>query len=140
MEPKLPRGETYTPPTPERSAVPVPPERGFDAPDRLAPANMERTGETLSQGAAAGVFTGGPIALPTLPTPVPVATDESTVAADDNPVAAADDDLIEKEWVDRAKKIIAETKDDPHNREIAIGKLQSDYLKKRYGKELGRST
>lgn len=64
-------------------------------------------------------------------------TTAASVAADDTPQVAADEDLIEKEWVDKAKKIIAETKDDPHAREMQVGKLQTDYLKKRYGKELG---
>jgi len=59
------------------------------------------------------------------------------VATDDSPAIAADDDLIEKEWVDRAKKIIADTRDDPARREKEVGRLQVDYLKKRYGKELG---
>ena len=56
---------------------------------------------------------------------------------DDLPVIANDDDLIEKEWVDKAKKIIAETKDDPYKREQEVNRLQADYLRKRYGKELG---
>ena len=54
-----------------------------------------------------------------------------------NPVAANDDDTIEKEWVDRAKQVIIQTRDDPRAREKAIGALQRDYLMKRYGKELG---
>jgi hypothetical protein len=62
-----------------------------------------------------------------------------SVAADDNPIAANDDDLIEKEWVDKAKKIILQTKDDPYRREQEVSKLQADYLRKRYGKELGVS-
>jgi len=73
-----------------------------------------------------------------LPTPVaPTAEDAAPVATDDSPAIAADDDLIEKEWVDRAKKIIADTRDDPARREKEVGRLQVDYLKKRYGKELG---
>jgi hypothetical protein len=47
--------------------------------------------------------------------------------------------LIEKEWVDKAKQIIVQTKDDPYRREQEVGKLQADYLLKRYGKELGAS-
>ncbi len=78
-----------------------------------------------------------------LPTPViaqpmpPVGTTPSITDDDNNPQTAADEDLIEKEWVDKAKKIIAETKDDPYARERQVGRLQADYLKKRYGKELG---
>ncbi len=54
--------------------------------------------------------------------------------ADDNPVVAADEDLIEKEWVEKAKKVIAETKHDPYLQEQAVSRLQADYLQKRYNK------
>lgn len=79
--------------------------------------------------------------VPTTPLPVaPVADPASPVVdsglGDDNPLAAADEDLIEKEWVDRAKKIIAETKHDPYEQERAISRLQADYQKKRYGREV----
>lgn len=75
---------------------------------------------------------------PVLPSVVPATTvDEPVAVADDHPTVAADEDLIEKEWVDKAKKIITETRDDPHAREKKVSQLQADYLKKRYGKELG---
>ena len=63
----------------------------------------------------------------------------ATATSDDaaGPVLASDDDLIEKEWVDKAKKIIADTQNDPYRREQEVTKLQIDYLRKRYGKELG---
>jgi hypothetical protein len=73
-----------------------------------------------------------------LPTPVisnTIVADNTTIG--DTPLVANDDDLIEKEWVDKAKKIVAETKDDPYQREEAVNKLQVDYIKKRYGRELG---
>jgi hypothetical protein len=78
------------------------------------------------------------VAPPPLPVPVPVPVQP---AADDTagPTIAGDDDLIEKEWVDKAKSIIAATRDDPYKREQEINKLQADYLRKRYGKELGIS-
>lgn len=66
------------------------------------------------------------IQQPTQPTAQPV--------VDDNPAAAADEDLIEKEWVDKAKKVIAETKHDPFLQEQAVSRLQADYLQKRYNK------
>lgn len=78
--------------------------------------------------------------LPTLPAPVSSlsATDTTTVAqSDDSPIVAADEDLIEKEWVDKAKKVIAQTKDDPFVREQQVKQLQIDYIKKRYGKAIG---
>ena len=80
-----------------------------------------------------------PIVLPapTVVVPEPddgTATPVTTVAL---PTVANDDDLIEKEWVDKAKKVIAETKDDPYRREQEVNRLQADYLSKRYGRELG---
>ena len=77
-----------------------------------------------------------PMTLPPIPTPQ---TQAPSAFINANPIAANDDDLIEKEWVDRAKKIIAATKDDPYKRELEITKLQADYLKKRYGRVLGEA-
>lgn len=72
-----------------------------------------------------------------LPAPVVSATGVATnTTHGDNPVTARNDDLIEREWVVKAKKIVAETRDDPYRQEEAVNKLQIDYMKKRYGKEL----
>ena len=82
-----------------------------------------------------------PIVVPVLPQPIPQTDDNATslTAITDVPDTAADDDRIEKEWVDKAKHIIAQTVDDPRAREEAVGQLQREYLRKRYGKELGAS-
>jgi hypothetical protein len=85
------------------------------------------------------------VAAPVLPAPVivpepQVAPDDTTTTpVSDTPLVANDDDLIEREWVIKAKKIIVQTKDDPYRREQEVGKLQADYLHKRYGRELGAS-
>lgn len=76
-----------------------------------------------------------PVAPP-LPVPAPKTAQPSDTAG---PTIASDDDLIEKEWVDKAKKIISDTQNDPYRREQEVTKLQIDYLRKRYGKELGTS-
>lgn len=101
--------------------------------------SSERTHEQVERRADATL--GAAQAMPVLPIPVPpvvMATPQpsgdGTVVA---PAAAADEDLIEKEWVDRAKQIIEQTKDDPFRREQEVNKLQADYLRKRYGRELG---
>lgn len=100
--------------------------------------NVERQGET--QG---GVVSTATLPIPVLaPAPPTAAVDDGSAVAtpsSDTPVIAADEDLIEKEWVDRAKKILAQTKDDPYRREQEVSKLQADYLRKRYGRELGAS-
>lgn len=79
--------------------------------------------------------------LPVLPAPIaqPAVGTSDANHPSTFPVAAGDDDLIEREWVDKAKKIIAETRDDPYGREKAVNQLQKDYLKKRYGKELSEA-
>lgn len=99
---------------------------------------VERQGE-VHGGVVSTTTLPPPVVIPALPTPI--VDDVATVAvpSTDAPVAAADEDLIEKEWVDRAKKIIMQTKDDPYRREQEVSKLQADYLRKRYGRELGAS-
>lgn len=78
-----------------------------------------------------------PVALPPLPQiQTPSQTQQAAPAADDTPAVAADEDLIEKEWVEKAKKVIAETKHDPYLQEQAVSKLQADYLQKRYNKAI----
>ena len=79
--------------------------------------------------------------LPTVPVPAPpaVQTPAATTSTDDTPLIAGDDDLIEKEWVDKLKRIITLTRDDPYERARVIAQLQADYLKKRYNREMGQS-
>ena len=80
--------------------------------------------------------------LPTVPlpaTPAVQAPVSTTTSTDDTPLIASDDDLIEKEWVDKLKRIITLTKDDPYERARVIAQLQADYLKKRYNREMGQS-
>lgn len=54
----------------------------------------------------------------------------------DVPPVADDADLIEKEWVNKAKAIVAKTKEDPHEQAQEISYFKADYLKKRYNKEI----
>lgn len=136
MEPKSsPESFPQVPHSVELPSPASPEHAPTQTPERAEP-TPERNHEHISRA---------PVAVPaTLPTPVvvPTTTANDTSASspsDDNPAIAADEDLIEKEWVDKAKKIIAETRDDPHKREQEVGKLQADYLKKRYGKDLGSS-
>ncbi len=53
-----------------------------------------------------------------------------------NALIADDVDLIEKEWVVKAKAIVAQTKNDPHMQNQAMNQVKADYLKKRYNKDL----
>jgi len=118
-------------PTPGGERVPVlpSPEGGIETgADR-----REQTAEAQAAVADAAASTAGAQVQPLPPTPVMSAPPVQTVG----PLVAADEDVIEKEWVDKAKQIILETKDDPHARTNRVNELQRDYLKKRYGKDLG---
>jgi len=78
----------------------------------------------------------------TIPQPVNDDADDVTSTTDEIiglPTVAGDDDLIEKEWVIKAKKIVSETRDDPHKREEVVSKLHVAYLKERFGREIGHS-
>ena len=68
--------------------------------------------------------------------PTQTVVDDTTKKTSDNPQEAADADLIEKEWVEKAKQVVAETRNDPHAQESAVSQLQADYLQKRYGKTI----
>jgi len=52
------------------------------------------------------------------------------------PAIADDADLIEKEWVDRAKRIVEHTKHDPYTQNKHMNVMKADYLKKRYNKDI----
>jgi hypothetical protein len=52
------------------------------------------------------------------------------------PEFAADEDLIEKEWVEKAKNIVEHTAEDPFKQVEELSKMKADYLKKRYNKEI----
>jgi hypothetical protein len=53
-----------------------------------------------------------------------------------NPMIADDNDLIEKEWVEKAKRIVEQTKVDPRKQTAELHKIKADYLKKRFNKEV----
>lgn len=50
------------------------------------------------------------------------------------PDTADDNDLIEKEWVLKAKKIVESNREDPYNQSKQMTAYRADYLRKRYNK------
>ena len=52
------------------------------------------------------------------------------------PDIAEDIDLIEKEWVRKAKEIVQQTTGDPYVQNKQINKMKVEYIKKRYGKDV----
>lgn len=74
----------------------------------------------------------------TLPYPVSSTPEPNTQSVEDKslPVRAEDDDLIEKEWVDKAKQIVGHTKEDPFIQTRELNKFKAEYIKKRYNKDI----
>ena len=124
------------PPVNTSEAVPtLPPldarfERGQERVEQAA-----EGGARVSDAAAAASAAATPV-IPVQPVPPPVTSSQPSSTT---PLVAGDEDLIEKEWVDKAKEIIEQTKDDPHARTQKVNELQRDYLQKRYGKVVGAS-
>jgi hypothetical protein len=130
--PTLPAPQNF-----ERNTTPGSNQGAHEArPDSAPNTQGERTGE--------GAPTPPPV-TPVVPPPSqPMQNPQQTPpkpapgkpTQDDNPAMADDVDVIEKEWVEKAKKIVSSTKEDPHKQEKEVSKLQADYLKKRYGKQV----
>jgi len=132
MEPQQPSPVEQAPASkPERS------ETGNLPPAEQAPPSQEKLTPAIDRSAQAGP------PVPILPTPqatpvMPPAVDQAldVPVAGSGPAVADDVDVIEKEWVDKAKTIVNNHRHDPYNQEKEASKLQADYLKKRYGKDV----
>ena len=81
------------------------------------------------------------------PSPVPASSSDDSSGDDNDDVAqrlnkvnapqlANDVDVIEKEWVDKAKQIVTASSNDPHKQNHDVSLLKADYMRKRYGKDV----
>ena len=124
-------GPENLPPTPPVSGERVP---VLPAPEAGIETGVERKEQVAEASAVAADAAG--VAVPTAP-PVVIPDDaaQAAPATVSGPAIAADEDVIEKEWVDRAKKIVQDTQDNPYERSNQVTALQRDYQKKRYGRE-----
>ncbi len=124
-------------PKPERiQTTPESSEYSLSQPE-VAVSMPETSGERMSQAASAvAQATAGPVATPASTVMATPATDTGLGAQTANPVIADDADVIEKEWVEKAKYIVAKTKDNPHEQSAELTSFKHDYIKKRYGREL----
>lgn len=113
------------------------------------PGGPEAQPETASAPAASPERASAPpaatpspfqVAVPTQPAPpLPVsqASDSATSASKSGAAKLIkDDDLIEKEWVDKAKRIVEHTRSDPHQQSEQLTMVKADYMKKQYNKTI----
>ena len=83
------------------------------------------------------------------PSPAPIAEPASSVPVDEKPpkpapavasnTPANDADLIEKQWVEKAKNIVNSTKNDPFVQNRELNKVKAEYVSKRFNKQLKTS-
>ncbi len=116
---KMQAGEKVPVPLPAVEMVP-------NGPSASIPQPVAGTGQTLTADDVAQAIAAVP--MPTAPV-VP-----------STPSTAADQDVVEPEWVNAAEEAITKNIGNPYAEEEAVETLQVDYLKKRYGHEVKKST
>jgi hypothetical protein len=97
----------------------------------------------ISEGTPAKAAPKFPVQQPAAPPPaqapqirnIPIQTQSSSPPISSG-LQAQDTDLIEKEWVLRAKSIVAQTQDDPFKQKNEMSKIKADYIKKRFNKTI----
>lgn len=132
MEPVLPRPDSLESTAPSQDLQPVAPQvHSAENVSNVAPEQPREglAGPILSQPPQQQPISSAASQVTALPDP-----QQSQMVPD--PQIADDVDVIEKEWVDKAKKIVSATKDNPHQQEKEVSKLQATYLMKRYNKQV----
>jgi len=107
----------------------VPAERGQPAPE-LAPGKQALPPSLQTVPVLPDVLTATPV--------LPVQDEDNVAPPVDSPktskLPAADKDVIEKQWVQKAKEIVADTKSDPYKQKSEMSKAKADYIQKRFKK------
>jgi hypothetical protein len=138
MEPQMNhQSEGVAPPAVTPDMLPVPqPESLGSAPGgpEMAPVSPEMVPQPPQPGAFAPPSPDSAQAAQPPAAAAPLSPAGSTVAA--TPALADDADLIEKEWVVKAKQIVERTRDDPFTQSKELNKMKADYIHKRYNKQI----
>jgi hypothetical protein len=112
----------------------VPPQPAVDAPNGRpgTAAPGDQFAQSPSAPNAPGTIPAGSTTDPSAATMPPQTVDNNSTVN----VAAEDSDLIEKEWVNKAKTIVENTRFDPYLQNQKLSELRQEYLQKRYGKTI----
>lgn len=98
-------------------AVPIPTSPGLAAPP-IIPLPPLSGGTGTAAAASAAAQNDAATAVPSVAVP------------------PTDDDLIEKEWVNKAKAIVERTRDDPYKQSQELTMVKADYMQKHYNKTI----
>jgi hypothetical protein len=125
------------PPVMEQKPVPNTP---VESTPNASPEQQTQPSEKAPKATAPS--TGMPPSILNLPHAQPAtdsATNDSSTtpsSSSSSPQFAQDKDLIDKEWVNKAKSIVERNKDDPFKQSEELTLLKADYMQKRFNKTL----
>jgi hypothetical protein len=130
-------GLTLPPPVGgEHLPAPAVPEAPPAAPVRPEQAPLQGQQDPTQRQSAVQAVPLPPLPLPASQAPAPTTPTQSMAAQASNPLVADDNDLIEKEWVSKAKEIVEKTRENPYQQSRELNLFKADYMKKRYNKTL----
>lgn len=127
------QGINLPPPVPEQAGVVA----GQNEVQQARPEQPLLSPEAASRQAAAV-----PPIAPFVPAPAPAhvalqqTNDVITTSSGVVPSVLEDKDLIEKEWVNKAKAIVNKNRDDPYKQSEELTEVRAEYLQKNYNKTI----
>lgn len=131
-------GLNLPPPVAGGEQLPMPAEQRSETAPETAPAPA-----AAAELAPSSAVAGAAAAQPAIPLPpiddnsgTSTQSDVSSTSKSSTKKLIKDDDLIEKEWVDRAKRIVEQTRDDPHEQSDQLNGVKVDYMKQHYDKTI----
>lgn len=118
----------------------LPPEQQIEGWERHLEKSVEGQIGADAPSAAKTVNTSSVVDEPSiLPQSLSVPADQGTaVALSDQAVGGAEEEreVIEKQWVQRAKEVIARNKDNPYKQKREVSRVKAEYMKARFNKVL----
>jgi len=136
MDQQINPGNNTSPVTPFGSQIPIPPfpQASSSQGSSVAVPPPSLNNDSAMNGLNPQTAQNNPI--------LPKTSDDTSVSGQANtsqtsaPIIAEDSDLIEKEWVSKAKQIVAKNSEDPYvqSRELTI--FKAEYMKKRYNRTI----
>lgn len=100
-------------------------------PDLNSLPSLPAPNDAVIDATANQIISDGPVepSLNNVPT-----TNSSPETNNPTEIKIVDNDLIDKEWIDKVKKILHQTTGNPYQQSVEINKLKIDFLKQKYNK------